>query len=208
MSRAGPDTVSTAGVPVEATAAPSGASTDRAAAVRAALRELVAERGFHGASMSAVARRAGVATGTTYVHYASKDALVLAAYLESKRSLGEASVAGVDPGAPPEHRFIGLWRAAFAYLRANPGEARFLVQVDGSPYAERFHREALAVQDDPLLAVTEEPDMAALLLPLEVEILYELGLAPAVHLAAGGADLDDHALPLAAHGCWRAITRP
>ena len=66
---------------------------DRAAAVRAALRKLVAERGFHGASMSAVASEAGVATGTAYVHYASKDELVHAAYLEAKRELGAAAVA-------------------------------------------------------------------------------------------------------------------
>jgi AcrR family transcriptional regulator len=186
----------------------SSGATDRAAAVRAALRELVAERGFHGASMSAVAKRAGVATGTAYVHYSSKDELVLAAYLESKRSLGGAAVAGIDPGAPPEQRFRSLWSAAFEYLRANRGEARFLVQADGSPYAESFHREALAVQDDPLLAAAEAPDMAALLLPLAVEVLYELGLAPAVHLAARGADLDDAAIRLAAGGCWRAITDP
>ena len=37
---------------------------DRAAAVRSALRTLVARNGFHGASMSAVADEAGVATGT------------------------------------------------------------------------------------------------------------------------------------------------
>jgi Bacterial regulatory proteins, tetR family len=36
---------------------------DRAAAVRSALRTLVARHGFHGASMSAVASQAGVATG-------------------------------------------------------------------------------------------------------------------------------------------------
>ncbi|MGZ4707901.1 MAG: TetR/AcrR family transcriptional regulator, partial [Acidimicrobiales bacterium] len=57
---------------------------DRAAAVRAALRTLVARNGFHGASMSAVAAEAGVGTGTAYVHYASKDELVLATYLEVK----------------------------------------------------------------------------------------------------------------------------
>jgi len=55
-------------------------SMDRAAAVRSALRTLVARHGFHGASMSAVAREAGVATGTAYTHYTSKDELVLAAY--------------------------------------------------------------------------------------------------------------------------------
>ena len=60
---------------------------DRAAAVRGALRMLVARDGFHGASMSAVASEAGVATGTAYTHYASKDELVLAAYREAKAQL-------------------------------------------------------------------------------------------------------------------------
>ena len=60
------------------------ATVDRAAAVRQALRTLVAQNGFHGASMSAVAAEAGVATGTAYTHYASKDELVLATYLETK----------------------------------------------------------------------------------------------------------------------------
>ena len=43
-------------------------TTDRPAAIRRALRDLVAERGFHGASMGAVAKEAGVAAGTAYVH--------------------------------------------------------------------------------------------------------------------------------------------
>ena len=46
---------------------------DRPALIRKALRDLVAERGFHGASMGAVAQVAGVATGTAYVHYVSKE---------------------------------------------------------------------------------------------------------------------------------------
>ncbi len=71
--------------------APARAGTDRAAAVRAAMRALVARSGFHGASMGAVAREAGVATGTAYVHYGSKDELVIAAFVESKQRLGEAA---------------------------------------------------------------------------------------------------------------------
>ena len=54
---------------------------DRPAAIRLALRDLVADRGFHGASMSDVARRARVAVGTAYVHYESKEELVYATYL-------------------------------------------------------------------------------------------------------------------------------
>ena len=68
---------------------------DRAALVRDALRRVVAERGFHGASMSAVAKAAGVATGTAYVHYESKDELVIAAYLELKQQLGLIAAAAI-----------------------------------------------------------------------------------------------------------------
>jgi AcrR family transcriptional regulator len=39
-------------------------AVDRAGAVRRAMCTLVARHGFHGASMSAVANEAGVATGT------------------------------------------------------------------------------------------------------------------------------------------------
>lgn len=92
------------------------APKDRAAAVRSALRTLVARNGFHGASMSAVASQAGVATGTAYTHYASKDELVLAAYCETKAQLGAAAVGGLDAGAEAGTQFRGVWLAAYLSL--------------------------------------------------------------------------------------------
>ena len=87
----------------------------------AALRALVAERGFHGASMSAVASAAGVATGTAYTHYASKDELVLAAYLETKAELGarrpRASIRGRRPGGVVPRR--SGWRT-YRHLARQP----------------------------------------------------------------------------------------
>ena len=53
------------------TAPGSATGSERAARIRRALVELVAEHGLHGAGMSAVANRAGVGTGTAYVYYAS-----------------------------------------------------------------------------------------------------------------------------------------
>jgi len=181
---------------------------DRAASVRAALRRLVAERGFHGASMSAVAKEAGVATGTAYVHYDSKDELVLAAYLETKLRLGEAAAAELDLRAAPEQQFRALWLGAHRHLAADPGEARFLIQVDGSPYAEVAHTTAMEREDDPLVRAAEQPAMAARLLPLPLEVLYELGMAPAVRLAARELPLSTREIDLIAAACWRAITRP
>ncbi|HEX6681865.1 MAG TPA: helix-turn-helix domain-containing protein [Candidatus Limnocylindrales bacterium] len=184
------------------------APTDRAAAVRAALRTLVARNGFHGASMGAVAREAGVATGTAYTHYASKDALVLAAYCETKAALAAAATAGLDERARADERFHALWLSCYRYLKANPEHALFLLQVEHSPYRTPAHTAALANENDPLLAQVAAPDLAARLLPLPLDVLYELALNPAVRLAAGDTELTQTQLDEIANACWRAITRP
>lgn len=184
------------------------APTDRAAAVRAALRDLVARHGFHGASMSAVAREAGVATGTAYTYYASKDELVLAAYGETKATLGLAATAGLDPGVPADERFHAMWLACYRYLTANPGHARFLLQVEHSPYRGPAHAYALTRDDDPLLAQVALPDVSARLLPLPLDVLYELSLGPALRLAASRIELTESQLVETAAACWRAVSRP
>jgi AcrR family transcriptional regulator len=175
--------------------------------VRRALRALVARHGFHGASMSAVAKAAGVATGTTYTHYASKDELVLAAYLETKADLGAAATAGIDPNAEPADRFRAIWLATYRHMAANKDAALFLLQVDSSPYRSDAHAAALENSGDPLLEQAATPDIARRLLPLPPEVLYELGLAPAVRLAVRATELSDEELAAAADACWRAVSR-
>lgn len=179
---------------------------DRASAVRNALCSLVARKGFHGASMSAVAAEAGVATGTAYVHYSSKDDLVFATYLEVKRALGEAAVGGGGASASPEERFVGMWSAIYRHLTANPDHARFLVQVDSSPYAQVAHQKALEVAGDPLVAAAAAPDMAKRLAPFPLLVLYELGFGPAVRMAASGVDLADADVQGVAKACWKAVS--
>ena len=188
---------------------PAADAVDRAALVRRALRSLVAERGFHGASMSAVARHAGVATGTAYTHYASKDALVLAAYRETKEQLGAAATSGLDPSDPPQRRFCQMWLATHRHLAHHPEDARFILQVDHSPYRHDLYAAVIA-DDEPLLVAVTAPDIAAQMLPLPLEVIWELGLAPAVRLAAIAHEipLNNHELAEIANACWRAVSGP
>jgi AcrR family transcriptional regulator len=180
---------------------------DRAAAVRSALRALVARHGFHGASMAAVASQAGVATGTAYTHYASKDELVLAAYCETKAQLAAAATVGMDEGVEAGAQFRSIWLAAYRHLKENPDHARFLLQVDHSPYRSAAHQAAIATAD-PLAAQAAKPDVAARLLPLPLEVIYDLGLGPAVRLAADETELTGEQLNEIARACWRAISQP
>ena len=75
-------------------------SCGRNSGCTAPLTILPIQPGFHGASIGAVAREAGVATGTAYTHYASKDDLVLAAYCETKAQLAAAAMNSLDDSAP------------------------------------------------------------------------------------------------------------
>lgn len=184
---------------------PPDTALDRPAAIRAGLRALVAERGFHGTSMSAVATRAEVATGTAYVHYDSKDDLVVAAYVEAKHRLGEAAVAAVTDTSSPEAIFLQLWRGAHDHLRAHPDDAGFLVQVDASPYHEMAHDELLARGNDPLTAAVADRQLRQLLPDLPDSVLYELALGPAVRLATR-EPLTDEQLATVAGACWAAVT--
>lgn len=185
---------------------PASTDLDRPAAIRAGLRSLVAERGFHGTSMSAVARQAGVAAGTAYVHYDGKDDLVVAAYVEAKRDLGEAALAAAEGASSPQEQFVRMWRGAHDHLRAHPQDARFLVQVDASPYHDVAHEQVLAQSDDPLLAALDGSEMRELFLDVPDAVLYELTLGPAVRLATRTERLTDDQLDSVARACWAAAT--
>ncbi|MCQ3802516.1 MAG: TetR/AcrR family transcriptional regulator [bacterium] len=177
---------------------------DRPARIRRALRELVAERGFHGASMSAIARAAGVATGTAYVHYSSKEEIVIAAYVEAKRDLREAVSKAIGRQTSTRERFVALWCATYRHFQTDPNVPRFLLQVEQSPFSGPAHAAAMADHDDSFNDLCA--DLRATLIDLPPSVLYNLGIAPAYCLAAAGESLSDAQVLATANACWQAVS--
>lgn len=180
------------------------ARVDRAALVRRAMVELVAERGIHGTSMSQVAERAGVATGTAYVHFESKRELLIAAFVEVKIALGEAALAGVDPTLEPRPLFEVVWRNSHDQIAADPAIAHFLLQVEASPLSVDAH--AALRENDRLAKLAQE--LSAVLVDLPSQVLYDLALAPVIRLVASGTELTDTEIDTLIDSCWRAVCRP
>jgi len=115
----------------------------RAQLLDAALRTF-AERGYHGAAVPEVARAAGVATGTLYRYFASKEALVNEVFRAAKTRLRAALFDGMDvdrarDGAP-EPLFGAIWRRLCAFARAEPLAFRFLEMQDHAPYLDATSR--------------------------------------------------------------------
>ena len=180
--------------------------TDRAGAVRDAIVAVVADRGLDATTMSAVAAAAGVATGTAYVHYPSKDELLIGGYLHVKQELGRAAVATLTAQMTPRERFESIWQQAQRHLAAHPERARFLVQFEHSTLAAAAHDRMVSSGDDPMTDATA--DLMDEFVDLPPLVLYDLALGPMVRLVATGRSTTDDELRALRDACWRAVARP
>jgi AcrR family transcriptional regulator len=91
--------------------------------------EMFARQGYRKTSMDEVAQRAGVAKGTLYTYYATKNELLMAAVaLEKREHLGEV-VALMDPERPAAERLRG-WLEAVLLMPARMPLTAALVRGD------------------------------------------------------------------------------
>jgi len=97
------------------------------ALVEAAL-ELFAEKGYEGASVRAITRRAGANLGAITYHFGSKDRLYEAAFVSVAEPFREHLKDAVATSDPPLDRIEALVRAWYSYLSEHPSFSRVLLQ--------------------------------------------------------------------------------
>lgn len=98
--------------------------------------DMFAERGYHGTTVPQVAERAGVATGSIYSHFLSKEELVNEAFRYSKRLLADLLVEGFDFDAPLREMFKNLWGRLTLFARDYPVHFSFLELQHHTPYLD------------------------------------------------------------------------
>lgn len=99
---------------------------------------LIKEHGFHGTPMSQIAKHAGVAAGTIYHYFDSKETLIVELYVHVKNRLAAAVIAGDDDQKPYKERFFNFLINQFHFYVQNENSLIFLEQYDHSPFAKKF----------------------------------------------------------------------
>jgi AcrR family transcriptional regulator len=125
---------------MNATVTTAGAAT-RTRLLRAAV-TIVARDGLAAATTAAIAEEAGVAEGTLYRHFESKDDLLIAAYRQMKNEVFVKSAESVDTTAPPPERLKRTWKAIYLAYRADRDAFAFGLRFAESALAEREGGEA------------------------------------------------------------------
>jgi AcrR family transcriptional regulator len=90
----------------------------------AALRLFVAN-GLERTSTAEIAREAGVATGTLFIYFPNKLALIGELALQIARDQAENVTARLDPQAPAREQFRAIWDSSIDWFRRNVPAFRF-----------------------------------------------------------------------------------
>jgi len=184
----------------------------RTAVIHAAL-DLVAEHGFHGAPMSAVAERADVAAGTIYRYFENKDALILETFRFLADMLQKIVMEGYPEGGRVRERYLHVGATLMRHLVGSPRELRFLEQFQNSPYGAHRRRELMLGKGDRnlVLDLFEEGRREGVVKDLPIPILYALAFGPLIQIcrdaAFGFLTLDDRLLDDSVEACWDAVRR-
>src|ERR1700743_2929883 len=104
-------------------------SEDKRNAILSAAAEVIAERGL-GAPTSAISRVAGVAEGTLFTYFATKDELVNALYREIKQELAKAMMTGFPRKKSIRQRLQHVWNAYVSWGVAHGTYHRALKQIE------------------------------------------------------------------------------
>lgn len=149
-------------------------NTEKREAILQATLELITTNGFHATPMSMVAERAGVAAGTIYHHFDSKETIINEIYARLKKRMGQALLENENPEAPYKERFEQYWMNLFHYFKNNPVEFIFLEQYANSPFISSVTKEENLRYYQPVIDFLAEGAWSGQLRNMETELLVGL----------------------------------
>lgn len=149
------------------------ASNDPRNRILDAALDLFEEQGFDATAVPEVAKRAGVATGSIYRYFESKDDLVNALYRTWKQRYYEVVLTEPPARATAREAFSHYWRRMASFAKSYPQAARFLDL--------HHHRDYLA--DESLKPERDGQAIAAAFIARGVENGEVRKLAPVVLIA-------------------------
>jgi AcrR family transcriptional regulator len=96
--------------------------------------KLISENGFHGTSMSKLAKEAGISVGIIYHYFKGKDEIIDELYRDVFRGLAETLTRLQDKSQPLKEQITQLWKAMVQFYLKNPQISSFVQQYKNSPY--------------------------------------------------------------------------
>jgi AcrR family transcriptional regulator len=120
--------------------------SDKRKELLAAALRLFVQYGFHGTPTSKIAKEAGVANGTLFHYYNTKEDLIVSLYIDIKKRMGEYIEAKAASAKNAEDRFRIQFTEIILWSMDNKDEFYFIQQFHASPFAALLSPEVIKEQ--------------------------------------------------------------
>ncbi len=135
---------------------------------------LFVEHGFHNTPTSKIAREAGIASGTLFYFYPTKDDLVKALYLAVKSQMAQDIAVAIAHKQTLHDILAGYYKASLHWALKNKIEFRFMEQFNSSPYLKQIAEEEIKKNKQPMLNLLQQGIADKIIKPLEVDLIFTL----------------------------------
>ncbi len=169
-------------------------SPDKQEAILKTALRLFVDRGFFGTPTSLISREAGVATGTLFFYFKTKEDLIDALYLRVKAEAAEAMCRGLADEPDAKAKLNRLGRNAVAWGTAHPDNVKFMEQFAHTPFISKSAQEEGMSRFFFLQDLIEEGREEGLICDSDPEILIFMmasafaGLIARIGMAASDAE--------------------
>jgi AcrR family transcriptional regulator len=188
--------------------------TDKRADIMDVALNLIAERGFHDSPMALIAKQAGVAAGTIYLYFESKDELILALHRDLESRINEMILKEYPAEESIREKFLYMNRKLLKYFMEHPLHFRYMEQFFNSPYGMSHRKERLLEKSDRnrmMIDIFEQGTRQEILKALPMPALFALAFGPLPSLLRdhifGFIHLDEEMIEEVTQACWDAIKK-
>ncbi len=176
----------------------------------AATLELIAERGVHNTPMSLVSKRSGIAAGTIYHYFTSKEKLINDIYIGIKSAALADVMKDDDATKPYKDRFFNIWGSYYDYLVSHPNTLSFLEQCASIPILDEEVRKQADAITMPLIDFFHLGIESGILKLPNIELVLALIHGSIVNLAklqlSGQSTITEEHKLSAINYSWKGLT--
>lgn len=132
---------------------------------------LFVEAGFHGTPTSRIAKQAGVANGTLFYYFKTKEELIVALYNTIRYRFHTQAFADHDPASGLRESLETAFTRSLDWAASHKAEFYFMQQFEASPYYQLPDKGNLSRQNDALLNIIRQGVGEGVLKHMPVELL-------------------------------------
>jgi AcrR family transcriptional regulator len=139
--------------------------------------QLFVELGFHGTSTSKIAQEAGVANGTLFNYFKTKDELIVTLYHIILEEMDDYIIERMTSHSITKESFQSLFVVILFWSLDNRTQYEYLQQFNHSPYFQELSPTILNQEEHPLFILIQNGIDIVLLKPMPASFIFSLIIA-------------------------------